>query len=87
MLPKFDSKAMWENFLNTNVSQEEKPTLFMGVPTMYSKLLSHYDSTYGETQRKREYVKASISNNIRYFLLDLNGETTNNLFLFLLIGL
>jgi malonyl-CoA/methylmalonyl-CoA synthetase len=87
MLPKFDSKAIWENFLNTNVSQEEKPTLFMGVPTMYSKLLSHYDSTYGETQRKREYVKASISNNIRYFLLDLNGETTNNLFLFLLIGL
>lgn len=87
MLPKFDSKAIWENFLNTNVSQEKKPTLFMGVPTMYSKLLSHYDSTYGETQRKREYVKASISNNFRYFLLDLNGETTNNLFLFLLIGL
>lgn len=87
MLPKFDSKAIWENFLNTNVSQEKKPTLFMGVPTMYSKLLSHYDSSYGETQRKREYVKASISNNFRYFLLDLNGETTNNLFLFLLIGL
>jgi malonyl-CoA/methylmalonyl-CoA synthetase len=69
MLPKFDSKAIWENFLNTNVSQEEKPTIFMGVPTMYSKLLSHYDSAYGDNERKREFVKANVSSNIRYFFV------------------
>lgn len=69
MLPKFDSKTIWDNFLNTNVSQEEKPTLFMGVPTMYSKLLAHYDTAFGDNPRTREYVKASISNNIRYNLV------------------
>ena len=69
MLPKFDTKAIWENFLNTNVNQEEKPTIFMGVPTMYSKLLSHYDSAYGDSERKREFVKANVSSNIRYFFV------------------
>lgn len=68
MLPKFDSKTIWDNFLNTNVSQEEKPTLFMGVPTMYSKLLAHYDTAFGDNPRTREYVKASISNNIRVMI-------------------
>lgn len=65
MLPKFDAGAIWQNFLNTQASQDEKPTIFMGVPTMYSKLLSYYDTAYGDNPRMREFVKASCSSNIR----------------------
>ena len=67
MLPKFDPSAIWKNFLSTDLNHEEKPTIFMGVPTMYSKLLSYYDTAFGDKTRMREFVKASCSNNIRLY--------------------
>lgn len=65
MLPKFDAGAVWSNFLGVDMQSDEKPTIFMGVPTMYSKLLSFYETNYGEKPRMREFVKATCLSNIR----------------------
>ena len=46
MIEKFDAKAVWEKIL------EEKQTLFMAVPTIYSKLISHWELQDKETQHK-----------------------------------
>ena len=69
MLPKFDPKAIWSAFLGEGVTNpEEKPTIFMGVPTMYTKLLAYYDTVYGINTSKRDFVRAACSNNLRVMI-------------------
>uniref|UniRef100_A0A7S3CNR7 Uncharacterized protein n=1 Tax=Strombidium rassoulzadegani TaxID=1082188 RepID=A0A7S3CNR7_9SPIT len=41
LLPKFDAGDVWSRLLNDNM--EIRPSVFMGVPTVYSKLIDHYD--------------------------------------------
>ena len=66
MLPKFDAASIWTNFMGEKMSPEEKPTIFMGVPTMYSKLLDHYDAHFASTASTRDYIRAACSNNLRF---------------------
>ena len=66
MLPKFDAKEIWSKFLSNTIDCEERPTVFMGVPTMYSKLLDSYETLYGSNLQMVEYVKAICSSNFRY---------------------
>ena len=65
MLPKYDAKEIWSKFLGNDMSSEERPTIFMGVPTMYSKLLDSYETNYGNNLRMMEYVKAICSSRMR----------------------
>ena len=72
MIPKFDAKSIWSAFLGEGITTlEEKPTIFMGVPTMYTKLLAHYDTAYANNTSKREYVRAACSNNLRLKILNI----------------
>lgn len=45
-LPKFDAKNVWEIFAS------ERLTLFMAVPTIYYKLISHWEELPEEEQKK-----------------------------------
>ncbi|KAL3158739.1 hypothetical protein ABBQ32_011468 [Trebouxia sp. C0010 RCD-2024] len=47
-LPKFSPSAVWDRLKR----QEDKITVYMGVPTMYSYLLSHYDQAVEEERQK-----------------------------------
>src|SRR5271168_3020886 len=40
MFPKFDAKAVWNRWLSPSLPQA---TLFMCVPTVYTRLIAHYD--------------------------------------------
>ena len=66
MIPKFDGKEIWSKFLDSTANLEERPTVFMGVPTMYSKLLESYETLYGSNLQMVEYVRAICSSNFRY---------------------
>jgi len=68
LMPKFDAGAVWSHLLGVGLGpdeQQRQPTVFMGVPTMYAKLLDEYDRTYASNPTKREYLKAVCSNKIR----------------------
>ncbi|MBL4652083.1 MAG: acyl-CoA synthetase [Flavobacteriales bacterium] len=45
-LPKFDAEIVWNYFLERDI------TLFMAVPTIYSKLISYWDDQLKERQRQ-----------------------------------
>jgi acyl-CoA synthetase (AMP-forming)/AMP-acid ligase II len=47
MFPKFDAKAVWNRWLSTCQPQV---TLFMCVPTAYSRLIAYYDKYLASTQ-------------------------------------
>lgn len=66
MMPKFDAAAIWSNFLGEGMSFDEKPTIFMGVPTMYTKLLAYYDAVLGTNDSKRDFVRATCTYNLRF---------------------
>jgi malonyl-CoA/methylmalonyl-CoA synthetase len=46
VMPKFDAKAAWSTI------KDGKLTVFMAVPTIYSKLISEWDASPAEEQRK-----------------------------------
>lgn len=68
MIPKFDGKEIWSKFLDSTANLEERPTVFMGVPTMYSKLLESYETLYGSNLQMVEYVRAICSSNFRVMI-------------------
>ena len=68
MLPKFNAKDIWLKFMDKATNCEERPSIFMGVPTMYSKLLESYETLYGSNLQMLEYVRAMCSSNFRYFV-------------------
>lgn len=71
LLPKFDPGQIWGRLLsdkNCNSSDitSQPPTIFMGVPTMYSKLISYYDSENGSLLGKNaKEIKTLLESNIR----------------------
>lgn len=65
MLPKFDASAVWANLLGINMSNSERPTVFMAVPTIYSKLISEYQHKIAGNPKLKEYVKSTCSSKMR----------------------
>lgn len=65
MLPTFNSEKVWNCFLSRADSSNEHVNIFMGVPTMYVKLIHEYERTLTKTQRMVEFVKAVCSTKIR----------------------
>jgi acyl-CoA synthetase (AMP-forming)/AMP-acid ligase II len=47
MSPKFDAKSVWNRWLSPHLPQV---TLFMGVPTVYARLIAYYDQSLASTQ-------------------------------------
>lgn len=67
MLPKFDASAVWSNLLGVNLSKCERPTVFMAVPTIYSKLIEEFDKKFAGSPKLKEYVKSMCSSKLRFF--------------------
>ena len=65
MLPKFNAGNVWSHLLGVNMSASERPTVFMAVPTIYSKLLDEYDKTFAANPKLKEHVKNVCSSKIR----------------------
>jgi malonyl-CoA/methylmalonyl-CoA synthetase len=68
MLPKFDASAVWANLLGVNMSNSERPTVFMAVPTIYSKLIDEYQRKIAGNPKLKEYVKSTCSSKMRLLL-------------------
>lgn len=69
MLPKFDANAVWSNLLGLNVdatsSNDRKITVFMAVPTIYSKLIEEYNKVFANDEKMVEYVRNNLINRVR----------------------
>jgi len=65
MLPKFNAADVWTWLLAVEQYYGYRVNMFMGVPTMYVKLIENYEKTYEKNDRMVEYVKAVCSQKIR----------------------
>lgn len=66
MLPKFDSTTVWSYLLGVNApAGDRKITVFMAVPTIYSKLIEEYDKVFSGDSKMCEYIKTTLKNKIR----------------------
>ena len=43
----------------------DRVNVFMGVPTMYVKLIEEYEQIFSTNEKMREYVKVVMSNKVR----------------------
>ncbi|XP_072527486.1 malonate--CoA ligase ACSF3, mitochondrial [Salminus brasiliensis] len=61
MLPEFDAQKVWEGLLSS-----EAPTVsvFMAVPTIYSKLIQHYEQHFTQTH-VQDFIRAACKERIR----------------------
>ncbi|XP_076343784.1 acyl-CoA synthetase family member 3 isoform X2 [Tachypleus tridentatus] len=67
MLPKFNPSEIWKHIVDAEES-EPRVNIFMGVPTMYVKLIEEYDSKFcqaGTFSRTREFIKAVCIQKVR----------------------
>ncbi|NXP46720.1 ACSF3 synthetase, partial [Heliornis fulica] len=61
MLPEFDAETVWKKILS---SEAPHISVFMAVPTIYSKLIEHYDKHFTQPQ-VQDFVRAFCQENIR----------------------
>ncbi|KAL4090060.1 hypothetical protein QTP88_024965 [Uroleucon formosanum] len=65
MLPKFNATDVWTWLLAIEQYYGYRVNMFMGVPTMYVKLIENYEKMFEKNDRMVEYVKAVCSQKIR----------------------
>lgn len=65
MLPEFNCSEVWSNLLVIKKQGGDKITIFMGVPTMYSKLIDEYDSLFLQNKKQCEFIKTTLSQKVR----------------------
>ncbi|XP_026804411.1 acyl-CoA synthetase family member 3, mitochondrial isoform X1 [Rhopalosiphum maidis] len=65
MLPKFNAADVWTWLLAIEQYYGYRVNMFMGVPTMYVKLIENYEKMFEKNDRMVEYVKAVCSQKIR----------------------
>ncbi|KAL5233492.1 hypothetical protein ACI65C_000902 [Semiaphis heraclei] len=65
MLPKFNAADVWTWLLAIEQYYGYRVNMFMGVPTMYVKLIESYEKMFEKNDRMVEYVKAVCSQKIR----------------------
>ncbi|KAL2088475.1 hypothetical protein ACEWY4_015374 [Coilia grayii] len=61
MLPEFHPQKVWEHLLS---SKAPRVNVFMAVPTIYSRLIQHYEQHFTQP-RVRDFVKAVCKERIR----------------------
>lgn len=68
MLPKFDAAEVWKHLLHLDKSKPPV-SIFMAVPTMYVKLIEHYEQHLrGNKETAPEVVQKVFSENIRFVI-------------------
>lgn len=65
MLPKFDASSLWSQLLAVNVQNTDRVNLFMGVPTIYVKLIQEYEQRFNSNDKMKEYIHNVCSTKIR----------------------
>lgn len=65
MLSKFNATDVWTWLLAIEQYYGYRVNIFMGVPTMYVKLIENYENVFQKNDRMVEYVKAVCSQKIR----------------------
>lgn len=68
MLPKFETERVWEYLLNLNMPLKDRPTVYMGVPTIYNYLIQEYDKLFKKDSQMAEYIKLHCQNKIRLMI-------------------
>ncbi|XP_044283756.1 malonate--CoA ligase ACSF3, mitochondrial isoform X1 [Varanus komodoensis] len=61
MLPEFNAEAVWQKFLSL---QAPRISVFMAVPTIYAKLIEHYDRHFSQPH-VRDFIRAVCQQKIR----------------------
>ena len=66
MLPRFEPQVVWSQMLHSGAPSESgsRVNLFMAVPTVYAKLLEHYDRHLSPTLPAVR-IRATLTKNIR----------------------
>lgn len=62
--PEFKANEVWSYLLGIK-KVHKKINVFMGVPTMYSKLIKEYDELFASNKRQTEFIKNTLSQKIR----------------------
>lgn len=86
-MPKFDASRVWQRLLDTHEEGRSPITMFMAVPTVYSRLIDHAKSSYTTKEAQataREACSqmrlmvsgsAALPSPIKYRWLDISGHT------------
>ncbi|CAM4544369.1 malonate--CoA ligase ACSF3, mitochondrial isoform X1 [Lepidochelys kempii] len=61
MLPEFSPQKVWEKFLNPRAP---RINVFMAVPTIYSRLMEHYEEHFSQPH-VQDFVRATCQDNFR----------------------
>lgn len=66
MLPKFDANSVWSHLLGINPKfSDKKINVFMGVPTMYMKLIEEYDRVFSQDSKMKDYIRNTLKSRVR----------------------
>lgn len=65
MVPKFDSTVVWSYLLGINATPDRKVSVFMAVPTIYTKLIEEYKKVFSNDTKMCEYIKNTLKTKIR----------------------
>lgn len=56
---------VWSYLLGINASSDQKVTVFMGVPTIYTKLIEEYKKVFSNDSKMCEYIKNTLKAKVR----------------------
>ncbi|XP_022908346.2 malonate--CoA ligase ACSF3, mitochondrial [Onthophagus taurus] len=66
MLPKFDANTCWAYLLGINTNSDDRRiSVFMAVPTIYSKLINEYQKVFSGDPKMVEYIHGYLKNRVR----------------------
>ncbi|XP_044265266.1 malonate--CoA ligase ACSF3, mitochondrial [Tribolium madens] len=66
MLPKFDANAVWAHLLGVSPLQgDRRITVYMAVPTIYTKLIEEYKRVFSSDPKMVEHIKNILKNKVR----------------------
>ncbi|XP_075238541.1 acyl-CoA synthetase family member 3 [Lycorma delicatula] len=68
MLPSFDASEIWKQILGVKLPECERINIYMGVPTMYVKLIDKYMQSLTKNERMVDYVRAVCLQKMRLFV-------------------
>ncbi|KAJ8925836.1 hypothetical protein NQ315_009688 [Exocentrus adspersus] len=69
MLKKFNANTVWSYLLGVSpVPDDRKITVYMAVPTIYSKLLDEYKKVFKDDPKMVDYIKNTLKNKIRLMI-------------------
>lgn len=66
MLEKFNANTVWSYLLGVSpIPDDRKITVYMAVPTIYSKLIDEYKRVFKKDPKMVDYIKNTLKNKIR----------------------